>query len=688
MKMGLKLNIFVLALLTAVFSTVIVASRSTINDLLYQDSIANLTGRVNELATIIDDRLETEQAKLGLLASNGELLDAYARGDVSTLARILREQAESGDYLSDVFLVDSRETILVSATPEQDRGYAGAADYVALARSKGDSIFIYRKPVQSSAGRYVIVIGRSLFRDGRWNGMLGCAFDLSLLSRQLIMPKRYGRYGYATVIDESGLTLSHKDERSIMGDIRDAAFFRKIIGLGVDSGSFHYHDEKQENILFFEKLNNMPWYAAAIIPKKDLLRTTILLTRIVSAISVLGSIVILMFLMVFLSRNVIRKIKRIERELLASSQGDLTLRLRTKGSDEIASIHSSFDTMMENFSSFLGGVKAKMGAVNTASLDMSSNITETASAVNQITGNIENTRKQIRNQKVSVDRTTNTVEELIENVTDLTTLVGEQETTITHSSVSIEAMAEKIETIHGIVRDADAGVGEMNGAAGRGKARLEDVIGLIRVIVDESEQMMQANELIASISRRTNLLAMNAAIEAAHAGDSGKGFSVVAGEIRNLAEQTARQSTSVGANLSAIKSSIDTVMGAAEHTNEEFNGIINAVDNVGRVFSEIKRAMEELSNGGDRVVSGLTDLRATSENVSRHSHRMQDGNGKIIDIAAELRHISTVINEAIEEVSCGIREINTALHQIDMLSRENSERIVSVNRDAERFRTA
>lgn len=687
MKLKTQLNLFVLILLGVVFSSVIVASRSTINSLLYNDSIDNLVGRVNELATIIDDRLETEKVKLGLLSSNWELLDAYSREDVSTLFLILRDQVESSEYISDFFLVDSRETILVSSTSEKDRGYSGEADYVELAKSSGDSIFIYRKPVKSSAGRYVIVIGRSLFRDGKWNGMLGCAFDLSLFSQRLIMPKRYGRYGYATVIDEAGLTLSHKDESKIMGDIREELFFRNIIGLGADSGFFHYSEEKQENILIFEKTNYMPWYAAAIIPKKDLFRTTVLLTRIVSAISVFGSIIILVSLMLFLSKSVIRKVKQIERELLTSSQGDLTLRLRTKGSDEIASIHSSFDTMMENFSSFLRNVKEKMITINTASLGMSSNITETASAVNQITGNIENTRNQINNQKISVDKTMNTVEQLTESVTDLNRLVGEQEITITHSAASIEAMAEKIETINGMVRDADEGAGEMNDAAGRGKERLEDVIGLIRAIVDESEQMMQANELIASISSRTNLLAINAAIEAAHAGDSGKGFSVVAGEIRNLAEQTARQSTSVGANLSAIKSSIDNVMGAADHTNKEFNGITNAVDNVGSLFSDIKRAMEELSNGGDQVVSGLTELRETSEKVIQHSYRMKDGNGMIIDTAADLRNISAVINEAIEEVAYGIREINTALNQIDTLSQENTEQIVSVNRDAERFRT-
>ena len=687
MKLKAQMNLFVLILLGVVFFSIITVSRATINSLLYKDSIDNLVGRVNELAMIIDERLETEKIKLGLLSSNRDLLDAYSREDVSEISLILRDQVESSDYISDFFLVDSRGIIMASSASEKDRGYAGEADYVEAAKSKGDSIFIYRKPVESSAGRQVIVIGRSLFKDGKWNGMLGCAFDLSLFSQQLIMPKRYNRYGYAVVIDESGLTLSHKDESSIMADIRDELFFRRIIGFGANSGFFHYKEFKQENILIFEKLSSMPWYAAVIIPKNDLLRTTVLLTRIVSIISVVGSIAILISLLLFLSRKIIRKVRQIEKEMLTSSQGDLTLRLCTAGNDEIASIHSSFDTMMENFSAFLISVKTKMDAVSTASLDMSSNITETASAVNQITGNIENTRKQINNQKISVEQTTDTVEELTDSVADLNKLVMEQETTITQSSASIEAMAEKIEMINGMVRDADAGVEEMNDAAGRGKERLDEVVRLIRLIVDESEQMMQANELIAGISRRTNLLAMNAAVQAAHAGEAGKGFSVVAGEIRNLAEQTARQSTSVGANLSAVKSSIDNVMGAAEHTSKEFSGITSSVGRASHVFSEIKGAMEVLSGGGGQVLCGLIGLREISEKVSRHSRQLKDGNGRIVDIAADLASISAVINEAIEEAAFGIREINTALNQIDTLSRENTEQITLVNRDAERFRT-
>jgi methyl-accepting chemotaxis protein len=220
------------------------------------------------------------------------------------------------------------------------------------------------------------------------------------------------------------------------------------------------------------------------------------------------------------------------------------------------------------------------------------------------------------------------------NMSDMRALAdvsSEMAACVSQSSSSIEEMVANISSINQVLSKNSASVLELNEASVRGKSGIDKVAALIAEISEASRCLVETSDIIKKISSQTNLLAMNAAIEAAHAGDYGRGFSVVAGEIRNLAENAGSQASEIAKVLKRVKGLIDKAVGASVESNERFEQVVDLAAQVKEQETLIQHAVDEQSVGGKQVLEALSQMNMITVRVRDDAKGLHEASGEILE---------------------------------------------------------
>jgi methyl-accepting chemotaxis protein len=215
---------------------------------------------------------------------------------------------------------------------------------------------------------------------------------------------------------------------------------------------------------------------------------------------------------------------------------------------------------------------------------------------------------------------------------------------------------------------------------------LQKVAAEIQEIAKESEGLLQINSVMQTISSQTNLLAMNAAIEAAHAGESGKGFAVVADEIRKLAENSGKQSKTISAVLKKIKEMIDSITRSTGILMERFQGMEQEVQTVSNQESQIRNAMEEQGQGSRQILEAVTQLNSVTDLVRRTSSEMTAESKDVLKQSSDLKKITSEVAGSMDDMTQSVDEISTAVTRAQEITKENKENIDILHVDIETFK--
>jgi methyl-accepting chemotaxis protein len=229
-------------------------------------------------------------------------------------------------------------------------------------------------------------------------------------------------------------------------------------------------------------------------------------------------------------------------------------------------------------------------------------------------------------------------------------------------------------------------VTDLTDASEVGRSGLREVAEDIKEIAKESEGLMEINSVMENIASQTNLLSMNAAIEAAHAGETGKGFAVVAGEIRKLAENSREQSKTISVVLRKIKASIDKITKSTDNVLLKFIDIDSSVQTVADQEENIRNSMEEQGEGSKQVLQAISHVNETTHVVRNGSVEMLEGAQEVIRESNNLGAATQEIVGGINEIAVGAQEINDAVHRVNDLSVRNHENIDLVIKEISRFK--
>jgi len=405
---------------------------------------------------------------------------------------------------------------------------------------------------------------------------------------------------------------------------------------------------------------------------------------------IIGAVFLLfgLTLIIFFLRQIFLPLGRINSILkeISMGEGDLTARIETGRDNEIGELAAYFNTTLDKIRNLIVTIKGEAANLHNVGGDLATNMHRTAVAVHQITANIEDVKKKVNSQSDSVSKTGATMEQVTANIDKLGKSVEVQTESVSQSSSAIEKMLANIDNVtQTLGRNAES-VEELIKVSDDGRNSLQKVTQDIKEIAEESQGLLEINSVMENISSQTNLLSMNAAIEAAHAGESGKGFAVVAGEIRKLAESAAQQSKTISDVLKKIKASIDTITGSTNAALEKFKVVDEQVRAVSQQENLIHHAMEEQGQGSRQILDAIGRLNELTQIVKDSSIEMLKGSKEVIMESRNLETVTVKISDNINEMAGGTGQINSAVNQVDAISETNKNYIDTLFNEVSRFK--
>ena len=387
-----------------------------------------------------------------------------------------------------------------------------------------------------------------------------------------------------------------------------------------------------------------------------------------------------------ISGIVTKPIALLSSSLESVAKGDLTKRIPDQGKDEVGLASNSYNQSMHEFSKMVASIKNQSGMLAEIGNDLASNMTETASAMNQIAANIQSIKGRVLNQSASVTETNSTMEQVTVNIGRLNDQVENQAAAVSQSSSSIEEMLANIKSVTATLVKNAANVKELQNSSETGRNSLQEVAADIKEIARESEGLLEINSVMENIASQTNLLSMNAAIEAARAGETGKGFAVVAGEIRKLAENSSNQSNTIGIVLKKIKESIDKITRSTENVLGKFEMIEQGIKTVAEQEDIIRNAMEEQNTGSKQILQASTEVNNVTQQVKSGSVEMLEGSKEVIKESKNLEKVTQEITNGMNEMAVGAEQVNKAVTAVNDLTGRTKENISSLLQSVSRFK--
>jgi len=408
-------------------------------------------------------------------------------------------------------------------------------------------------------------------------------------------------------------------------------------------------------------------------------------TFILAAIAILIAILVIYIVLSVVVRPIIRVTENLRD--ISEGEGDLTKRLKVTSKDEIGNLSLYFNNTLETISALIKRIKYKVNALTNTGHELSSNMEKTSKSVDDISANFDGMKTKMSKQEDNAAEAEKAVRIIKSNIENLSKLIESQAESINTSSSAVEEMTANIHSVTKTLIENSKNVTELMGASENGKSGLQTVAEKIQEIARDSEGLLEINSVMDNIASQTNLLSMNAAIEAAHAGEAGKGFAVVADEIRKLAESSSSQSKTTADMLKKIKTSIDSITTSSNEVLSRFEVIDTGVKTVSTHELNIRNAMEEQEVGGRQILESMGRLKEISVSVKEGATEMLSSGEQLNKQTEELINSSVEVVSGMNEIVNGaMKEIKAAVVLVDEMSAENSRNFDELKEESSKFK--
>ena len=653
---------------------------------------AHLIDKATDTANIIDGRINAIFEFLDGIARMPQIRDSA----VSFQEKIsyLIKEANANPILRELYIVDTKG---IQHNPDGSiEDYKTDTWFIETMKGKKYTAEPYLDKTRNN--QMFITFSLPVYDDNKnIVGVLGADVDGLWLSEQ-IDDIVVGKTGNCYIIGKTGITIADPDievvknqESSVERAKTDesyvsiAALEKRALAETEPSTGYFYWGRRLDIASFAQMKTG--WSVITSAPANEFMETV---NTLRTSMLIIGSIILVIAVAVVYvtARMIIKPIETTVTALkdIAQGDGDLTVRLSVHGNDEITDLSEYFNETIAKIGTSMRMVGENSKVMENIGEELSSNMTETASAINEISSNIDGVKQQALTQAASVTETAGTIEEIIRTIENLNGSIETQSASVTQSSAAVEEMVSNIASITNSLEKSDNMVKTLAAATSEGKSTLLTSNTVTQKIADESGGLIEASSVIQNIASQTNLLAMNAAIEAAHAGEAGKGFAVVADEIRKLAEESSAQGKTITDTLKKLSDDIKGLSDSSKIVEEKFNAIFQLSENVRGMSAELTAAMKEQENGSREVLAAIKNISSVTVEVKSGSEEMLVGGKGVADEMRKLDQLTAVIKDSMNEMAAGVQQINNAVQEVNDLARKNKDSIEGLAEEVGKFK--
>jgi methyl-accepting chemotaxis protein len=372
---------------------------------------------------------------------------------------------------------------------------------------------------------------------------------------------------------------------------------------------------------------------------------------------------------------------------LTEGEADLTATLTVRGRDEVAEIGLSFNRFQERLRGLIRDIRQNADEVAHSSQDLAAHSHETTASIHEITASMNTVGRSAHEEQNLRTRALTEFKEIEGQILTMKAMTESIRDQVGSASAAIEQMTANIASTADLSRKAQGASAHLEEVAEEGHRLLDRLGESTQVVAQGSERITEMVELIMNITSQTNLLAMNAAIEAAHAGDAGKGFAVVAEEIRKLADLSGTSAREIQGQVKSITQNIAANIATGNDTRNQFSVLKDEVREVNRSNMQIAGAMEEQRGANQSILEATRTLNASAEEIHGYLESQLEA---IVALGREmdrLQELGSQVAGAIEEEQEALNEAAVATEAVSTVANKLEELSTGLNRSFGRFKT-
>jgi methyl-accepting chemotaxis protein len=410
------------------------------------------------------------------------------------------------------------------------------------------------------------------------------------------------------------------------------------------------------------------------------LGTAIALAAGILALTVLGALIF--------ANGIAKSIIEIERNIALLKEGDLTQRAKAATRDEIGTLAKNLNLFLESLSTSMERIKAVSKANIEAKDKLLDSGSKAASSSTRIEANASSIAREVGALDTKIEKSSGAIHIIRTSISALNAQIEGQSTMVEETTAAVTEMLSSLDNMGRIMDKDRISSDKLVQEAESGRRVFGSASAMIAEIPRNIDSIRDMAGVIQNIASQTNLLAMNAAIEAAHAGDAGRGFSVVADEIRKLSEASTQSSREISDSIGGIVRTIEAATSANEETTKAFASIDLRISEVSSSLAELFGNIGEIRTGSRQILTAMVELQERSLKVKEGSDSMEEGSSEIYTMMEDLRRISSEVTANIGEIATGIADIGTTVRSVATFAEQVGAASTRLDAEVTRFRTA